>query len=87
MYRFFLSIVIAIVFYNCASDQSISVVTDNVRFDLADDGENSWQYRKEFLVSQLKFHSFDIFGTPESDLISDYLPVLVEPTLEKNSEK
>ncbi len=87
MYLFFLSIVIAIVFYSCASGQSISDVPYNVRHDLADDGENSWQNRKEFLVSQLKFHSPDIFDTLESDLISDHLLVLVELTLEKKSEK
>jgi hypothetical protein len=83
MYRFFLSIVIATVFYSCASGQSISVVTYNVRYGLVDDGENSWQYRKEFLVWQLQFHSTDIFDIPESDLISDDLPALVELTLEK----
>ncbi len=65
MYRYFLNILIVIAFASCASSQNISVMTYNVRYGLADDGENSWQYRKEFLASQIDFYDPDIFGTQE----------------------
>lgn len=45
--------------------QNISVMTYNVRYGLADDGENSWKFRKEFLASQIAFYNPDIFGTQE----------------------
>ena len=37
----------------------------NVRYGLADDGENSWEFRKEFLASQIKFYNPDFIGTQE----------------------
>ncbi len=48
-----------------ASCQSISVMTYNVRLDVALDGENAWPHRKDFLVSQLLTHAPDIVGTQE----------------------
>ncbi|MEN8125997.1 MAG: endonuclease/exonuclease/phosphatase family protein [Bacteroidota bacterium] len=45
--------------------QDISLMTYNIRYGLADDGENSWEYRKEFLASQIKFYDPDIIGTQE----------------------
>ena len=45
--------------------QNITLMTYNVRYGLADDGENSWNYRKEFLVSQLNFYNPDFIGTQE----------------------
>ena len=49
---------------NCIS-QNISFMTYNVRYGLADDGKNSWEYRKEFLASQINFYNPDIFGIQE----------------------
>jgi len=49
---------------NCIS-QNLSFMTYNVRYGLADDGKNSWKYRKEFLASQINFYNPDIFGTQE----------------------
>ncbi len=45
--------------------QEISVMTYNIRLDVASDGENSWSNRKVDVVSQLKFYEPDIFGTQE----------------------
>ncbi|MDC6365625.1 MULTISPECIES: endonuclease/exonuclease/phosphatase family protein [Flavobacteriaceae] len=45
--------------------QSISVLSYNIRYDNPEDGENNWKYRKEFLISQLKFFGPDVFGTQE----------------------
>ncbi len=49
---------------NCIS-QNMTFMTYNVRYGLADDGENSWKYRKEYLASQINFYNPDIFGTQE----------------------
>ncbi len=46
--------------------QNISVMTYNVRYGLADDGKNSWEFRKDFLASQIKFYNPDFIGTQES---------------------
>jgi len=45
--------------------QNISIMTYNIRYGLADDGENSWEYRKEFLASQMNFYNSDFIGTQE----------------------
>jgi endonuclease/exonuclease/phosphatase family metal-dependent hydrolase len=65
MYKILLNILIGLFFSSCVISQNISIMTYNVRYGLADDGENSWQYRKEFLASQLNFYNPDIFGTQE----------------------
>jgi endonuclease/exonuclease/phosphatase family metal-dependent hydrolase len=49
---------------NCIA-QDISVMTYNVRYGLADDGENSWNFRKEFLTSQINFYNPDFLGIQE----------------------
>lgn len=37
----------------------------NVRLDVASDGVNAWPERREFLVTQVRFHAPDILGTQE----------------------
>lgn len=46
--------------------QNIEVMTYNIRLDVASDGENAWANRKEFLSSQILFHSPDVFGVQEA---------------------
>lgn len=48
-----------------AHGQSIKLMTYNIRLDVSSDGENDWNHRKDFLVSQIQFYSPDIFGTQE----------------------
>ncbi|QXP55292.1 endonuclease/exonuclease/phosphatase family protein [Cellulophaga sp. HaHa_2_95] len=45
--------------------QTTSVMSYNIRLDVASDGENAWPFRKDFVVDQLKFYSPDIFGIQE----------------------
>ncbi|WP_142784704.1 endonuclease/exonuclease/phosphatase family protein [Changchengzhania lutea] len=68
MKRFSLTILIlAISFLNCESkSQNISVMTYNIRLDVASDGENAWPNRKDFLISQILFLSPDIIGIQEA---------------------
>ncbi|MFS4467787.1 endonuclease/exonuclease/phosphatase family protein [Maribacter sp. 2210JD10-5] len=45
--------------------QEISIMTYNIRLDVASDGKNAWPERKDFLVDQIQFYAPDIFGIQE----------------------
>lgn len=47
------------------SETPITVMTFNLRYGTAPDGENSWQYRKDILVNTIKEAAPDILGTQE----------------------
>lgn len=53
--------------FNCpkSNSQELSVMTYNVRLDVASDGDNAWPKRKAYLVSQIQFYAPDVFGTQE----------------------
>lgn len=40
-------------------------MTYNIRYGLADDGENSWKFRKDNIVNLINFYEPNIFGTQE----------------------
>ncbi len=44
----------------------LTVMTYNIRLDVASDGDNDWAHRKDFFTSQLRFYSPDIFGVQEA---------------------
>lgn len=59
--------------------QETTVMTYNIRLNLASDGENAWPNRKDFLTDQIIFYAPDIFGVQEAlpeqmDQISEALP-------------
>ena len=56
---------ITLMIYAVGQGQDISVMTYNIRLDIASDGENSWSNRKDFLLSQIQFHAPDFLGTQE----------------------
>jgi len=45
--------------------QPLTFLTYNIRYGLADDGENRWELRKDGLAKQLKFYEPDVFGIQE----------------------
>jgi endonuclease/exonuclease/phosphatase family metal-dependent hydrolase len=49
-----------------SSDGSVSVMTFNIRYGMANDGNNSWQYRKAALFKQIADLSPDIAGLQEA---------------------
>ncbi len=52
----------------------VRVMTFNIRYGTANDGENHWDKRKEFLVETIKAFSPDLLGTQETlDFQRDYL--------------
>ncbi len=54
-----------LLFSIAAFGQNLKVMTYNLRFDNAADGENRWDLRKDFLCRQIQFYSPDFFGTQE----------------------
>ena len=44
----------------------LSIMSFNIRYGLADDGENSWQYRREFVFDVIQDHKPDILGLQEA---------------------
>lgn len=56
---------VLLLFASSVLGQTIDVLTYNIRFDNPEDGLNSWDERKAFLISQLNFFEPDIFGTQE----------------------
>lgn len=50
---------------NCKS-QNLDVMTYNIRLDLASDGENVWENRKDFLTSEVLFYSPDVLSVQEA---------------------
>ena len=52
----------------------ISVMSFNIRFGTANDGDNHWKYRKELVVKTIKDFSPDLLGTQETlKFQADYL--------------
>ncbi|MEZ4810655.1 MAG: endonuclease/exonuclease/phosphatase family protein [Allomuricauda sp.] len=45
--------------------QTLDVLSYNIRYDNPKDSLNSWDHRKDFLISQLNFYAPDVFGTQE----------------------
>lgn len=84
--RNFLSLVIAVVaavaFVSCREKQSpdeMTVMSYNIRLGVADDGDNSWENRKDAAVAMLCGQMPDIFGVQEAyqfqaDYITDCIP-------------
>ncbi len=47
--------------------ESIKVMSFNIRYGSADDGENSWEYRKNLVFDVIKNYSLDILGLQEAE--------------------
>lgn len=61
----YLLVILVIFFYINSFGQEVSLMTYNIRLDVASDDENAWPNRKEKLVSLLQFYAPDIFGIQE----------------------
>ena len=58
---------------------TVSVLTLNIRFGLADDGANSWRFRKEALPALFKQHATDFMAFQEvNDFQADDLAGILE---------
>lgn len=50
------------------SDESINVMTFNIRFPNPGDGFNYWPNRKELVASMIRYHEADLIGVQEAFL-------------------
>lgn len=46
--------------------QNMTLITYNMRLDIAVDGDQDWTHRKDFFIAQIKFYEPDIFGVQEA---------------------
>lgn len=61
------------------ADGNIRVMSFNIRYGAANDGENRWDLRKELVVKSLKAFAPDLLGTQETlgfqrDYLAEHLP-------------
>lgn len=71
----FLSFLLFTILINApVSAQERSIMTYNIRYGSANDGDDSWNYRKERLAQEIQFYEPDFFGVQEALLFQmDYL--------------
>ncbi|HEY3296515.1 MAG TPA: endonuclease/exonuclease/phosphatase family protein [bacterium] len=48
-----------------ARDSAVRVMTYNIRYDNPADSLDNWKYRKNFVVSTVRYHAPDVFGIQE----------------------
>lgn len=48
--------------------QNVKVMSYNIRVDFGGDGENNWEFRRDFLTQQIQFYAPDFIGTQEGKL-------------------
>ncbi|MCC7466822.1 MAG: endonuclease/exonuclease/phosphatase family protein [Saprospiraceae bacterium] len=56
---------LALMFTGSVDAQTIKVMTYNIRLEVASDGENAWEHRREWLSDQVLFYEPDILGIQE----------------------
>lgn len=65
MKRFIILVLFIIGLSTRCLGQDVNVLTYNIRYDNPKDGLNSWNNRKDFLISQLNFYAPEVFGIQE----------------------
>lgn len=66
MMRKLLFTVLSCLMVSCQADNTLKVMSFNVRTSVKDDGDNSWDLRKEASVAMLEESCPDIFGVQEA---------------------
>ncbi len=61
-----LILLIVFSFSDILAQDSISVMSFNIRYGLANDGENSWQFRNKFVFDVIKTNNPDLIGLQEA---------------------
>lgn len=79
MYRIFLAVMALLVSTAAFAEYPLKVMTFNVRFGTAKDGENAWPHRKEMFLKTIRDQNPDILGLQEclffqADYIQEAFP-------------
>ena len=68
--RFTLILCLSLITFSCYceddSDQTLRVMTFNIRLNIPSDGLNAWPHRKDKAASMIQFHHADIVGLQEA---------------------
>lgn len=64
--RFFLPILLLLM--SSVQSQIVKVMSYNIRVDFGGDGENNWEFRRDFLADQISYNAPDFIGTQEGKL-------------------
>jgi len=60
-----IALLLCVFIAQAVSSQNLKLMTYNIRLDVASDGENSWNNRKDFFTGQIQFYEPDILGLQE----------------------
>ncbi len=52
--------------FNMFSQETLKLMTYNIKLDYPKEGENSWNNRKDWMVGQIQFYAPDVFGVQEA---------------------
>ena len=63
--KYLLVLFFAFVYQSAQSQESIKIMTFNIRYDNPDDGEQNWKFRKDNAANMILFHDVDIIGMQE----------------------
>ncbi|MFP9115928.1 endonuclease/exonuclease/phosphatase family protein [Flavobacterium sp. RHBU_3] len=66
MKKILLGLCLSIAFLSAKAQNTARVMTYNLRLDVASDGENRWDKRKELLANQVRFYEPDFMGVQEA---------------------
>ena len=64
--KIWLLVVLVVVWAGASSALTVNVMTYNIRYGTADDGENAWPNRRELLMEQLREGAADTIGLQEA---------------------
>ena len=64
-FSFLLALAVCVPLTACVHVQPIEAMTYNIRLDTESDGADAWDFRKQGLVDQIKFHEPDVLGIQE----------------------
>ncbi|NUY80017.1 endonuclease/exonuclease/phosphatase family protein [Flavobacterium sp. MAH-1] len=64
--RFFFPMLLLLM--NNVQSQAVKVMSYNIRVDFGGDGENNWEFRRDFLADQISYNNPDFIGTQEGKL-------------------
>lgn len=65
MKKIFFQLLLILLATSVYGQESINLMTYNIRLNIAVDGEHAWPYRKDDVISTIKFHNAEIFCLQE----------------------
>jgi endonuclease/exonuclease/phosphatase family metal-dependent hydrolase len=72
--RFIVCLLVATCTLPAFADIDLKIMSFNIRYGTADDGDNSWKHRKQTVVNTIKHYAPDIIGTQETlEYQADYI--------------